>query len=151
MSSWIADLVKDIPLSTVLKEKLETVQAKVDTLETERDILSANLRSKESEVDQLKREINDLKHELEIASAQPDRLHENAEKILKVFASHNESRISQEQVAAYAGVPSVQFEYYWDDLKEQKFIEWVSGNTRGYHYYSLTQRGRKYVMDHLPN
>ncbi len=142
MSSAVMELLKDIPLSAVLKEKLATWEAKASELETERDILQSKLRNAESHIYQLKQEIEHLQRRLAEATAEPERLHEKAETILKAFAEHSESRLTKRHISTE--LLKVELDYYWDDLKKHKFIEAPQPP-----YHSLTQKGRKYVMDHL--
>lgn len=57
---FITDLLKDVPLSAVLHEKLATADAKIETLEKENSDLRQLVNQKDGEIDRLKNEIERL-------------------------------------------------------------------------------------------
>jgi adenylate cyclase len=62
---WVIDLVKEIPLSTVLREKLSAIEEKYVALDTENAILKDDLRKAKANVVQLEAQVSNFKNEIE--------------------------------------------------------------------------------------
>ena len=95
----------------------------------------------------MKQEIQDLKRRLEEATAPPAKPHKKAEEILRGFAAHSGSHLVKSHVTGRTELPVVEFDYFWDELLAQNLIARVPGHNGI--YFSLSQAGRKYVMDNL--
>jgi len=86
--SLLTDILKEVPLSTVLKEKLSTLETEIASLKTENAILKDDLRELKRENQILKDEINrathsfdlddTMKHILLILAQQDDALSKNS-------------------------------------------------------------------------
>jgi chromosome segregation ATPase len=144
MSSALIDLLKDIPLSSVLKEKVASFEAKAAELETERDILHGKVRNSENVIYELKQEIDDLKRKLAEATTPPPRLDEKGEQLLKAIAEHKDMRFSIFNFQQRLPLTKVELDYYWEELRERKFI-----TSKDNINHTMTQTGRRYSMDHL--
>src|SRR5258708_34080723 len=59
---WIIDLLKEIPLSAVLKEKIAAIEDKYAAAETENAILKDDLREAKTEIAELKQQVEELSH-----------------------------------------------------------------------------------------
>ena len=58
---FITDILKEVPLSAVLREKLVTADTKIETLEKENADLRQLVKQKDGEIDRLKKQIESLK------------------------------------------------------------------------------------------
>lgn len=151
MSSALIDLLKDIPLSAVLKEKVTTFEAKAAEFkvkaaefETERDILQGKVLNAEKVIYELTAEIEDLKQKLTKATTPPPRLDEKGDQLLKAIAEHKDMRFSIFNFQQRLPLAKVELDYYWEELRLRKFI---TSNDKIHH--TMTQTGRRYAMDHL--
>ena len=134
----ISDILKDIPLSANLQEKLRTLEAKFAALETENAILKDDLRKAQVENKRLKAEIDR-------ATPKPD-LDESMRRILAVLAQQSEAVDTDTLVRALQLHPT-KLEYYLHKLEEDEYIY-------GNHYYTgypseygLNQKGREFVIE----
>ena len=57
---WITDILKEVPLSAVLREKLATADSEIDTLKTENTNLRQLVKQQDGEIDRLKKEVASL-------------------------------------------------------------------------------------------
>jgi len=57
---FITDILKEVPLSAVLREKLGTAEAEAETLKTENANLRESVKQKDAEIERLKKEIERL-------------------------------------------------------------------------------------------
>jgi predicted RNase H-like nuclease (RuvC/YqgF family) len=58
---FITDLLKEVPLSAVLREKLATADTKIESLEKENADLRQLVKEKDGEIDRLKQEVERLR------------------------------------------------------------------------------------------
>ncbi len=144
----ILDLLKDIPLSAVLKEKIAGLEAKLGATETENSILQGDLRKARVQIDQLQAEIKSLKEQMVNTANVPSQLDKVAHEILMLFGKLGDKEISKEWIVHSIGGDANTANYYFDDLEENKYIEYGSFNMDEEVPYHLTQKGRKYVIDH---
>ncbi len=80
--SLLSDILKEVPLSSVLKEKITDLEAKNAALETEVAILKDELRKAKQEIAVLRADIS----ERDKVSFEID---DTAQNILKLLAQHN--------------------------------------------------------------
>ena len=57
---FITDILKEVPLSAVLHEKLATADSEIDTLKTENTNLRQLVKQQDGEIDRLKKEVASL-------------------------------------------------------------------------------------------
>jgi predicted RNase H-like nuclease (RuvC/YqgF family) len=57
---WITDILKEVPLSAVLREKLATADTEIDALKTENTNLRELVKQQDGEIDRLKKEVASL-------------------------------------------------------------------------------------------
>lgn len=89
MGSIIMDLLKDIPLSAVLKEKILGLDAKLLESETEITLLKGDLRKANVQIEQLQDENKRLTYQINSANQQTPILDEVAHKILTICAKQD--------------------------------------------------------------
>ena len=70
---FITDILKEVPLSAVLREKLVTADAQIDTLKTENADLRELVKQKDGEIDRLKKQVESLKQPIASPSFSPRR------------------------------------------------------------------------------
>ena len=80
--SLLSDILKEIPLSAVLKEKIASIENENAQLKTEIAILKDDLR-------EARKKNERLKTENERVSQTPEALDEEKERILKVLSQHS--------------------------------------------------------------
>jgi|SRR5215213_8211826 len=134
----LLDLLKDIPLSANLQEKLRTLEAKYAAAETENAILKDDKRQLGAETKRLKDEIKSLTH--------TDDLHETEIKILVRLADERAKK-TDEALRSYLQLSKARFDYFLHSLSEKEYIDYDGS------YYSpepgeyyLSQIGREYLI-----
>jgi hypothetical protein len=141
----IWDIIKDIPTAAALKERISDFESKLASLETENDLLKIDLEKANGQIRQLKSENEKLNNQL---NPSEPAIHEMAQRILDVFAQTNNAPVFKEYVFEAIGGDRTITSYYFDDLKNNRYIE-STGFTRGRPVpYRLTQKGKKYVIEH---
>lgn len=86
--SWIADLLKDIPLSVVLKEKISLIELKFDECEKKSALLDAENEKLKITLLEAQKENEILKTQLRI-NTEGDNLDENALQFLKLLSQND--------------------------------------------------------------
>lgn len=144
----IWDIVKDIPQAAVLKERVVDFERKLTEAETQVSLLNIDLRKAESKINQLETENERLKQQIDAAAHTEPTIDKIAHDILALFGKHSDKEISREWIVRSLGGDMNTVTYYFDDLKENKYIE-SGGFTQGEEVpYRLTQKGRKYLLEH---
>ena len=131
------DLFKEIPLSSVLKEKLGTLEAKYGALETENSILKDDLRQAKAEIVKLKEEINRLTH--------TDDLEEKEKAILALYATRDRY-MTAEEIAHHLQLNPVRADYYLTKLVGGEYIRSPPPIVAGPTNYYITQKGREFLI-----
>jgi hypothetical protein len=142
------DLLKEVPLSAVLKEKLLDAEAKYAASETQVSLLEIDLKKANIQIKELQAENQRLKDEINTFSQAPPELHETAQKILRVFASHNVDRLGKNALLNLVQANQIEVNYYLDELEENGYLEPAGFNRGEGGAYRLGQKGRKYLMEH---
>src|SRR5690349_1585929 len=83
---FLTDVLKEIPLSAVLKEKIASIEAKHAATETENAILKDDLHEAKAEITKLKKQIEELAHK--------DDLDENDRQVLVTILQLDKSAYS---------------------------------------------------------
>jgi len=161
--SWILDLFKEIPLSSVLKEKLTIADTRIKELETENTTLrqqlnDANMREQQlnEKIAIIEREKQQLHEETYKTKKLPqiDLLDETKTQILIAIAKHehcNYYRLEPTlnfQLNSLGMKPLIRssLEHRLREMKKDKYII-IAQSTRGPDEYSLDERGGKYLDD----
>lgn len=88
---FLTDILKEVPLSAVLKEKVATLEDKYASLETELAIKKDDLRAAQSENQKLQAEIVKLKEEIKNLSHADDLPSEKLERTLALLTAFRDS------------------------------------------------------------
>lgn len=127
---FLTDLLKEVPLSAVLKEKIAAFEYENASLKTENAILKDDKRQLEREVMKLKEEIGRLTH--------TDDLHETEQKILVIAKEGRE--LFAHSLAERLGLPEQRTEYFLLELVAKGYLDESFG-------YPINQKGRKYLLN----
>ena len=135
--SLLSDILKEIPLSAVLKEKITALETENASLKTENAILKDDLR-------QLRQEIQKLKEST--ANVSPSfELDETMERILIALAQPDEG-VDKITLAGALRLSVPRVEYYLHILEEQDYIFGVHSYLGYESIYHLTQKGREFLI-----
>lgn len=133
----IIDLLKDIPLSAVLKEKITTMEYENASLKTEIAILKDEKRELEAQNKRLKDEIDRLTHTFN--------LEEEEIKILAHVGKSNES-FDIAGIAYAVELNSVKAKYFVEELRNKEFVSPAASRRGQPARYRLAQKGREYII-----
>jgi len=125
----ITDILKGLPISALLRDRLQELERKYDALEVENS--------------KLKQENQDLKNKLkELTST--SKLSESEVKILLLLSSSNRG-LEPEVIASRLGLNITKTKYYL----ERMWNEYVRSQdyTDGRSEYYLIQKGREYLIE----
>ena len=149
--SWLFDLVKEIPLSSVLKEKLSTADERIKALEAE----NATLREKDSNshirIQQLEQQVAESYKTQPLI--QDDILNETRLAILLLLNKSSadlhpvdiERELSKQEITLKAG----ELSYHLNFLTHKKnFITWWQDGADPEVWYYITDGGRVYLFEH---
>jgi predicted transcriptional regulator len=142
----IWDLVKEVPLSGVLKEKILGLDAKLAESETKITLLEGDLRQANMQIKQLGDDNRRLIDQINASLQTEQPLNEMAYQVLLVFNDAADS-ILKSHIFRTLQTDAVSIRYYLDELKDQGFIKAASFDLDTGPEYRLTQKGRKYLMD----
>lgn len=134
----LLDILKDIPLSANLQEKLRTLEAKYAALETENAILKDDLREAQRENQRLKDKIDH--------AAQTSNLDDTKIAILKTLAQHDGSLYIYD-LESFLQLQLTHLEYHLHELKEQGYVEKRRPVITRPDVYCLRQKGRQFVVE----
>jgi predicted nuclease with TOPRIM domain len=156
---FITDLLKDIPLSAVIREKLIEAEKKLSVFEQQNKNLQANLNQATKEIESLKK----LNQELQRATSQKKKkLDKVTEQILKQFFDIGRDLPLEHFMSTLSLEISI-VEYHFDLLLEGGFIQQAtighSGNTlidarfggdsSTPNTFQITPNGRKYIVENI--
>jgi len=131
----LIDLLKEIPLAAILKEKITDIEAKYAAADTENAILKDDLRQCKAEIAKLKKQVDDLTHK---------DLSETEIEILK-YASENQPLDSgSNYLGKKLGVEPQRIEYYLGRLTSLGYFQFKGFAGEG--IYLLQQKGREALM-----
>jgi predicted DNA-binding transcriptional regulator len=126
---WITDLLKEVPLSAVLREKLETIEARVKTLEQE----NASLRSDNERM----RKLQHAESASELSEAEIN--------ILKLLAQTTRF-LDERQIGTALSISTTKCTYYLEKLRKAGYLRMPAVMTEGDCMYQLRQNGREYLI-----
>jgi DNA-binding transcriptional ArsR family regulator len=135
---WIEDLLKEVPLSAVLKERVELADQKYEAAMRENEALKRRLTNLEKENAELRAR---LPHGQEIGD-------DTVRVLVHLFKTHE---MDDQDVGAMARALTMErgvLQYHLDRLDEAKLAECTGGNyVDGHVYWALTPEGRRYAVE----
>jgi hypothetical protein len=152
---WMIDLLKDVPLSAVIKEKLVGAEKTITSLETQLALCQQEKSVLQSDLDQAKEQIRNLNLFIEGFNKQDQKKYDaETEKILRHFFDAGGELPLNYFLSIVPNTSTIQ--YHFDLLIKDNFI-WRS--TAGQQsswarvdepaLYSLTPQGREYVVKNM--
>lgn len=140
--SWLSDLIKDIPVSAVLKERLALAEDKFNKITDE----NGELRERVAE---LEAEVTDLRARIPAEPKQAP--HDLSEKTLEVMVYLFRAQGRNKDVGIIASnvrLERSEAEYHLELLEERGLSEITGGDyVDGHIYWDLTTLGRRYVVE----
>ena len=136
--SLLSDILKEVPLSSVLKEKIADLEAKNAALETEVAILKDELRKAKQEISVLRADINERDKVI-------FEIDDTAQKILTVLAKHNVD-FPEDYLVDALQIHPTRLSYYLGELKKAGYVHESIGGYGDPSEYSLTQKGKQYAL-----
>ncbi len=127
---FILDILKDIPVNAVLRDKLQQLEKKYEELEAENTQLKG-------ENQRLKSKVKELTSSEELCEIEV--------KILKLLSSHG-LELTAEMIASILGLNLTKTEYYLERMWKQYVYSHDYSNERPSEYY-LAQKGREYLVE----
>lgn len=146
MGSVILDILKDIPVSAAMKERILALEHENETVRTERDLLALQVRRDEKVIDDLNREIAELKSQVHRLTIPSGPLSDFSSKVLRMFGSSTESSVALSDLFETSGLTRLQFDFAIDDLRQRNLIRQASYALRSSLVYGLTPHGREFVL-----
>lgn len=145
--SWISDILKDVPLSAVLKEKIAIIENKNKEIELKRVVLENKNVSLKKELQIANEKIRTLEYQIWELN-QIDDLDENMRQVLNCISVFSGS-LDKDFIASETHIHAVQVDSILHKLKTSGFIT-TQLNHIGEIEYALTQKGREYcINNHL--
>ena len=135
---FITDLLKDIPVSAVLREKLQDLEKKYEELEVENTQLKDENQKLEDENQKLNTQIKKLTSSGELCEIEVN--------ILKLLSSHG-PELTAEMIASILGLNHTKTEYYLEKMNRQYVFSHDYYTERQSEYF-LSQEGREYLVKH---
>ncbi|MDT5062145.1 MAG: hypothetical protein QOH63_2604 [Acidobacteriota bacterium] len=130
------DLLKEVPLSAVLKEKITTFEQEIAALKDENATLKDDNRKFQAENKKLKEEIQSLTH--------TDDFHETEIKILAYLASEDTINFKDSMLIGLK-LNQTRLDYFLHLLSEKEYI-YYDGTYISEGEYQLTQKGREFLF-----
>ena len=136
---WLQDLLKEVPLSSVLKERVELAEAKYE------GALKESAGYKQRIVD-LQRENEELRAQI---PSKPSSLGKDTESVLvHLFKTASRQDRDVGIMAGELGMERSVMQYHLDRLKDASFAKVTSGNYIDDHtYWGLTPEGRQHAVE----
>lgn len=135
--SIITDILKEIPLSALLREKLQELEKKYSELEAENTNLNEENRKLKEQTEQLKSRLREL--------TKPSELGENETRIL-VLLSSCEQKLTAGQIAGSLCLSLTKTEYCLGRMCKNYVYSNDYTTDRPSEYY-LSQKGREYLVE----
>jgi DNA-binding MarR family transcriptional regulator len=142
---FFTDIIKDLPVSSALKERMALQEEKSALLLAEKDDTIVALQQENAELrlalEQATVENGVLKEQLQKSLHQSD-LSEEEQRVLLYIANHKYP--TPEQISGHLGITLARSNYFLGKLAQDKFVRSVGGYDR----YSIQQKGREYLFAH---
>lgn len=152
----ITDLLKELPLSAVQRERAaleeSKLQGRISELEAQVLHLDGQKRDLQAQLAEVQGEKNVLSQELKKLRPHDDRLPEERERVLRVVCFHD--GLSDERIAKIADVPVQVTTWHLESLQALRFVSvlhttanaWNSES--GHAEWSIQPKGRDYLASH---
>lgn len=134
----LTDIIKEIPHTAVLKEKIAAVEAKYAATETENAILKDDLRQANMLIEELKQQVKELTHKDGLDEMELNLLHGIANLAYDIAVPEVFSQ-------GFEG-SKARFEYHLQRLKDFDYVRSGVIDSRGVHY-EVTQLGRTLLLE----
>jgi DNA-binding MarR family transcriptional regulator len=139
LMGWVMEMLQQVPLSAVLKERVQLIQEKCDKLSSENDALKQKVSALEREMSLL---IAQLPNKPD-GSLDPD----TARVLVHLFRAEGDER-DVGVTANMLGMEKGVVKYHLDRLKDAGFAVSAGGNYLHHHaYWALTPSGRRHVIE----
>jgi len=135
----LTDIIKEIPHTAVLQEKIAAVEAKYAATETENAILKDDLRAAQKEITKLKEQVETFTHsDSELNSVEI--------KLLQYLPlAHIPNDV--EGLASYLTQEVTRIQYHLGRLEDKSYVVSAKVSIPGMRPpYVLTQKGREYLV-----
>ena len=153
--SWIADILKDIPLSTVLKEKISLLEQehekKITTIEVANSELQAQIKILDAQKTNLETQLQDARRKTEqiqkqlVQNADGFQIDETVKQIL-VFLAGESEYLPQSYLADRLQMHSTRLEYYIAEMENLGYVHGIHSYMADESTYRIGQKGREYVV-----
>jgi len=138
----LTDILKELPLSAVLREKLQELEKRYDQLEKENRKLKAENGSLRQSMDELTQRLSQLEHD-----SAPSKLSQVALAILDVYRQRDKTKLFKEaEIIQALNFGKIQIESAIDELKNTDMIRPTMISHDYGVLYSLTEKGKKYLI-----
>ncbi|MBI3652559.1 MAG: hypothetical protein HY231_16175 [Acidobacteria bacterium] len=168
--SWIIDLLKDIPQSAVLKEKIALVDFKL--AETEKELLlceqmrtadAARIKEIETQLQEANIRIQQLEQEITVVRNEKQQLQAESYKTQKLthtenlldekkqqilLALHQHQSLAIREMASVTQMQVTELEFNVEELRKERYITYAQRRVGQPKKYKLDQEGRKYLIEH---
>ena len=149
---FITEMLQELPLSAVLKARLEGLEKDYSTLQTERDIVKSENVRMQTDNQALRRQLQQchaenqrLDQELKKRDSHGLTLDGHSEVILSLLCSRDTAEVKQ--IAETLGIHPVEAEHALDKLLKTQHVD-AHYNMIYPTKYSLAEKGRDYVVTH---
>ena len=154
MIEWLPSILKgigDARVADVLREKVGLLDLQRAQAAGERDTLATQLAQAKSKIETLESDKADLQAQLDDARKQIQRLSqpkdglpEESERLL-VFIANATRSITNDQAIRQLGLPQARGDYFFDQLLKRKFVHTSSGQMGVGWFYHATSTGLEYL------
>jgi uncharacterized protein YigA (DUF484 family) len=140
LMGWLEDLLKEVPLSAVMKERVQLAADKLALATEQNEILKQRIKTLEKENEELRAQIP--QQQLDSLSADTGRV------LVYLFqAVENEDR-HVEAIAYALEMERGVLQYHLDLLRDSGFADIRSANyVHGHVYWGTTPGGRRHVVE----
>lgn len=143
---WIQDILQEVPLSAVLKERVELAEQKYEHAVSEADFYKKKAEDLERKMQALEIELTE--HRANAAAMGDSELSEETQAVLVYLFQNEKNDTDQGALAHTLGMELGVAKYHLDLLDTSGFAKCTGGNyLSGEVYWNLTQEGRKYVVE----
>ena len=137
---WLVDLLKEVPLSAVLRERISLADKELDKEKAEAEALR-------KERDDLKREVEQLRSQIASDVDHGDLSQETCRVLVYLFLADGddcETGLMAHELQMKRSVTN----YHLDLLQERGLVHCIGGNViDGSVFWGLTPEGRRYVVE----
>ena len=143
----LQDILKEVPLSSVLRERVQLAEDRLRRAEEDNTVLKLRVGDLEKENSALRDSV--ALHERRSAGAGETKLDPVAERVLEAVVIARDDDRDVGEVAGRLGLSRAIVEAHLDELKARGFARMSSSNyISGHVYWSPLPAGRKYALQH---